>query len=204
MDEAFDLCPFIDGDGPRARFQVTKDFTDDNPSEVEVTISCNTGLIIEQSQGVSEGNSIVFIVTEYDDGELDCEITEETPDGYTATYDASGGTEDENGCYFEDIAWGQFAACAITNEPDPIDVVITKDWVFEGTTDGEGIDLRYELTLFCDSEIVDGIEIGGGDNVESPVGFNGPGCGLIQKAAESAQGKLILLEWCKTFDGEGP
>ncbi len=144
-----------------ARFQVTKEFTDgDNPTEVEVTVSCNTGLPITQSQEISETQDVTFIVQSFDPGKMDCTITEDTSapelDGYTPTYTA-GGTGDwddsSGGCVFTAIDGGDEFTCSIVNDADPVPVEITKDWIIEGSG-GDQVDQHFELTLYCDAEIV--------------------------------------------------
>jgi uncharacterized repeat protein (TIGR01451 family) len=134
-----------------ASFTVTKDFTDDNPAEVLVSISCNTGLPLQQSFHISEAGGVKFVVTQFVSGAMDCAITEEVPDGYLPEY-FDGNASSLNGCTFEDIAGDADLSCRITNSPAPVDIEIEKLWVFEG--DGGGIDSRYELTLECNAEIV--------------------------------------------------
>lgn len=186
-------------DTTRARFEVTKNFDDDNPNGVEVTISCNTGLPLEQSKVITESESVEFVVVEFDTGELDCEITETVPNGYSAVY-FDGSTNSSTECEYLDVPTGAEFSCQITNSPEPVNIAIGKDWVFAGTNDGEGIDLRYELVLWCDAEIVGGDQVGLG--VEAPSG-NGPECGLIAPWQEAAQG-YEFHDWCKPLQGEGP
>jgi hypothetical protein len=116
---------------------VTKDFTDDNPADVEVFISCNTGLPLEQSFVISEGSPVVFVVDAFNTGEMDCHITENpVPAGYSGTYAAGAGadgfagsiTADAAGCHFEEVQGGLFT-CAITNALEPVDVLVTKEWI---------------------------------------------------------------------------
>lgn len=195
----------------RATFTVTKDFTDDNPSEVEVTISCNTGLPLEQSQEIDEGSSVEFVVVAFDAGEMDCDVSEVVPNGYSPTYSADSvdgvadsiESEDE-GCHFLAIESGEFT-CHIVNTPDPVDIDITKEWVFAGSSDADSIDTFYELTLYCDAEIVDGYEFGA--TQEGPGGSNiaiQPLCGLasFQESLQSHGGGPV--DWCKSFYGDGP
>jgi hypothetical protein len=134
-----------------ASFTVTKDFTDGNPAEVLVSISCNTGLPLEQSFHISEAGLVKFIVTEFMPGAMDCTITEEVPDGYLPDY-FDGTASNPDGCTFEDVAGNAELMCQITNSPAPVDIEIEKLWVFE--SDGGGIDTRYELLLECNTEIV--------------------------------------------------
>jgi hypothetical protein len=67
-------CEFVNA-ATRATFFVTKDFFDNNPGVVEVTISCNTGLPLEQSTMISEQDRAAFVVTRFDSGGMDCTVT---------------------------------------------------------------------------------------------------------------------------------
>jgi len=165
----------------RTTFEVTKEFTDgDNPTEVTVTINCFTGLPLEQSQVIDETQGVTFVVTDFDDGELDCDIIEEeTPElaGYSPDYVATGpGVYDENGgCNFEDVASGSENFCHIVNDAAPVEVEIEKIWVIEGPN-GDEVDTSYKLTLYCDAPIQDASYCHGGGNggssgtVEDPAG----------------------------------
>ena len=165
----------------RTTFEVTKEFTDgDNPTEVTVTINCFTGLPLEQSQVIDETQGVTFVVTDFDDGELDCDIIEEeTPElaGYSPEYNADGpGTFDEDGgCNFEDVASGSENSCHIVNDAAPVEVEIEKVWVIDGPS-GDQVDTSYKLTLFCDAPIQDASYCHGGGNggssgtVEDPAG----------------------------------
>jgi len=163
-------CGVDDG---RATFEVFKEFTDgDNPTEAEVTIECFTGLPLTQSQTITEDQSVEFVVTDFDDGELDCVISENLDDleGYTPTYFAGGpnASSDEDGCHFNDLSVFGENSCSIVNEADPVDIDIEKIWVIEGPS-GDEVDTGYRLTLHCDSPIVGGQECGG-SMVSSPEG----------------------------------
>jgi hypothetical protein len=125
------------------RFMVTKDFSDDNPAPVEVFISCNTGLPLEQSFVISEETPVNFVVTEFEPGTLDCDISEEpVPAGYVPGYAAAAedgvaaeSFADEAGCHFRDIEGGQFL-CEIVNELQPVGVTVTKEWLTDAESQG--------------------------------------------------------------------
>ena len=136
-----------------ARFYVTKDFTDDNPAEVEVTLNCFTGLPITQSQTISEAQEVNFIVESFADGELDCNVTESDVLGYSASY-TGGNVVNAEACEFADLGNGQYF-CQVTNTPDPVEVSVFKDWIIEGEG-GDSIDPYYRLVLACRGEIVGG------------------------------------------------
>ncbi|HMB61398.1 MAG TPA: IPTL-CTERM sorting domain-containing protein, partial [Xanthomonadales bacterium] len=164
---------------PRTTFRVLKDFTDDNPMDVEVTIDCFTGLPITQTQSINEQQDVVFIVESFEPGELNCEISEVVPTGYTPTYTASLGVDgmsnvppysDADGCYFDEVINGEFI-CEIVNEPNLVDIVIEKLWIIEGMG-GDAVDQNFRLTLYCDAQIVGGqANCGGGPG---PVMAGGP------------------------------
>ena len=140
-------------DEGEAAFIVRKDFTDDNPAEVEVTLSCNTGLPLVQSNEISESQDVQFIVTDFDVNELDCEVTENIPNGYGAIYSDGYGSESETDCSWEDVGYQEFQ-CTITNLPQQVAVIFLKQWVIEGSN-GHEIDARFDLTLVCDNQIQD-------------------------------------------------
>jgi hypothetical protein len=140
----------------RATFEVTKIFADGNDeAEITVSIDCNTGLILDQDKDLQDGDTVEFVVTDYDDGELNCTIEEDGTSGYSAEYlaEGTGGTiEDSSVCEFTEIAGvGEFF-CEITNEPDAVEIEVTKEWVIEG--DNNNVDLYYQVHLYCDSVYV--------------------------------------------------
>jgi hypothetical protein len=166
--------------GGDASFLVTKEFTDgkSNPTEVEVTISCNTGLPIIQSQTISQTQEVTFIVQSFDTGELNCTITEDLSDpalaGYTPSYYWQQGEPDADSCEYTDVNGGDENSCHIVNNADPVPVVIEKDWIIEGMG-GDQVNQNFELTLYCDADIVDGYY-----NTRSK---DKPGCGAPIKGS---------------------
>jgi hypothetical protein len=137
-----------------ARFRVTKSFSDGSEDEVEVTLTCNSGLPLEQSFTIAGGDpgGVVFVVTELQGGETYCEVTESGgPDGYTPEF--NGG----EGCRWEGVVSGLFS-CEISNEADPASFTVTKEWLFEGAT-AEEVLPEAEVGIECSSQIlsVDGV-----------------------------------------------
>jgi hypothetical protein len=177
----------------RATFKVTKDFTDgDNPSEVDVTLDCYTGLPITQTQTISENRDVEFIVKDFTDGELDCKITENTGgeglDGYTPEYTTGGpGWIDNVGAcnYFEIQDEGGYT-CHIENNADPVTVFIRKEWIVDGRG-GDYLDRSYTLTLYCDARIVDGRK-------RCKSGFGGD---------RDIGNSFSKYETCAVFEGDG-
>jgi hypothetical protein len=64
-----------------------------------------------------------------------------------------------DGCTWEGVTGGLFT-CEITNEANPAEFTVTKDWVVEGAV-GEEVLLEAQVTINCTSDIlsIDGLEI---------------------------------------------
>ncbi|MEE4217579.1 MAG: IPTL-CTERM sorting domain-containing protein [Xanthomonadales bacterium] len=174
--------------GGSTTFRVTKHFTDGNPMDVEVTITCNAGLPLTQTAKISEDKLVTFSMTSFTAGEMNCDIAEVTPAGYTPVYTAGvtesgfaeGYSDDAEGCHFEGVAFGGFT-CDITNAPDPVQIAIEKDWNIDGSG-GYPVDTRYLLTLYCNSEIVEA------DNECPPI--------------DDLRTRARFGGWCKQFSGD--
>jgi hypothetical protein len=150
-------------------FEVNKIFSDGNTGSVDVTLDCFTGLPITQTQTISQSQNVTFIVTNFANGTLDCDVTEVVPQGYSASYN-NGTVVSATGCEFDDVSIGEDNVCTITNTPINVNVIVNKDWIIEGT--GGGIlDPTYTLTLFCDA-FIEGFT-GSGAGVWSKILFNG-------------------------------
>jgi hypothetical protein len=130
------------GNGDNAAFVVQKRFNDDNNvTPVQLNISCNTGLPLEQSLTVvpNEGAfghfEVRFIVRNFTDGDLNCKVWEQTPAGYSPDYDCQSASSCSTGvgsgpCSFEGVGNGQESLCLIQNHVDPVDLTVTKEWLF--------------------------------------------------------------------------
>lgn len=114
-----------------ATFRVVKTFDDGNPGSVEVTLSCNTGLPLVQSDDIAEGDDVTFVVTDFADGTMDCEVTETAGfDGYAQSYyDLT--TTSPDSCVFEDVALNSGQGCEISNSLQFVTVEVTKEWIDE-------------------------------------------------------------------------
>ncbi len=134
----------------RAKFTVNKRFMDGNDqTAATLVLDCNTGFIPDRTKTIqpvegSEGNyEFSFILTEFNDGELDCTISEEGVKGYTSTYDCDGdsacsvgneapvGPLSEGPCIFTAVNLGDDNICQIDNYLDSVELEITKVWVDE-------------------------------------------------------------------------
>ncbi len=149
VDEVEVVACSVDAE-PRATFRVTKEFTDGREDEVEVTLTCNTGLPLEQSFTIEGGgDGVLFVVTELQGEDVFCEVTETGgPDGYTPIF--NGG----EGCAWEGVTSGQYV-CEITNQADPAEFTVTKDWVVEGAVGHEVLE-EAPVTIYCNNSITDG------------------------------------------------
>jgi hypothetical protein len=122
-------------------FAVTKEFTDNNPGSVLVTITCNTGLPLTQSAQVSDLDPIVFVVTAIPDIDIvECSITEDGESGYTAGYIANSVPMDlgcfyDGGGMYDNLDPLLLNTCAILNTPTPVAVNVTKEWITAGAGD---------------------------------------------------------------------
>lgn len=202
--------------GGNAQFHVLKKFTDDNPGNVTVDLDCDTGLILDQSKVIHEdGIGVTFIVSDFDAGELNCNVTERPVAGYSATYDASGSDSDYTdaddnqanpGCYWTEVAGSDFNICVITNSPKAVDLVVTKEWLYPGSASGSDVSDHFELILYCaNASIEGGAQIFGDEQQESSA-VQQDSCAYDEVSKSQAeQSQLIVLEdlWCKTLSGKG-
>jgi hypothetical protein len=172
-----------------AEFQVEKDFTDDNPAEVQVTLLCNTGLPLEQTTMIAEGASVTFVVTNFAAGELDCSVTETALAGYATSYDDGSPAADE--CRFEGVTGGTEQGCVISNDPLAVDVAVTKQWFDEQLGDADPVASAY---YECDGEMFGPAEgnllFVGAEDTESfqvvPHWNGGTVCTVTEDVSESA------------------
>jgi len=153
------------GPGENAAFVVQKRFEDsNNTTPVQLNISCTTGHPLEQSLTVlpNEGDfgrfEVQFIVGDFLDGTLNCDIWENTPAGYSPDYDCQSAfgcsTGEGNGpCSFTGVSAGQEDLCLIQNRVDPVAVTVTKDWLYN--RDGLVVDDNAVIDLYC-SDVFDG------------------------------------------------
>jgi len=142
-----------------ARFQVVKTFSDGNTAEVEVTLTCNSGLPLTQSFTIAgdDPDGVTFVVTELPDGGADCEVTETgAPDGYVTVMNNGAG------CSWTGVMRG-YRACRIENRAGPAEYTVTKVWNL-GENWYEEDDYFVDVTVTCDSNIlaVNGSSYAGG------------------------------------------
>ncbi|MEE8339110.1 MAG: IPTL-CTERM sorting domain-containing protein [Xanthomonadales bacterium] len=146
-------------------FTVQKRFVDgNNITPVQLNISCNDGLPLNSSltvlpnEGVFGDFEVTFIVEKFTDGELDCEIWEDTPAGYTATYQCQAEAnctagEDSGPCAFQGVGIGENNLCLIQNHVDPVAFTVNKQWLFASSD--VDIEDTARISLFCNN-VTDG------------------------------------------------
>lgn len=79
-----------------ARFAVAKAYTDGRDDEVQVTLTCNGGLPLQQDFAIAgnEQIGVVFVVTNLPENGADCGVTESGgPDGYTPEFNGGEGCD---------------------------------------------------------------------------------------------------------------
>jgi len=151
-----------------AYFAVTKDFSDDSAGEVDILITCNTGLPLTQTFTLVEGGIVNFVVDSFEPGSMDCRIEEvdvDTPyqPGYLAgatTGEAGDIRSEEEGCYFDAIVGGQFT-CDITNTAEDATFTVSKVWEFTNAV-GDDYPRLADVTIYCNNEMTPGNEDDGG------------------------------------------
>ena len=125
----------------KALFVVSKTFADGADGEIEVTLSCNGGLPLEQSYTLAGGENVTFTVTNIADAGVSCSVTESSgPADYEPVMN------DGAGCSWTG-ANGAYYYCDIVNQPLPVDFSVTVDWEISKDADpgiGEGAYVMLE------------------------------------------------------------
>ena len=181
------------------RFGVSKNFTDENPNSIEVTISCNTGLPLTQSANITELDGVAFVVEEVAivDG-VECVITEDGEAGYDAIYsanDAEPGVGGFDGCYYD--AGGavdnltDLNSCEIVNDPAPVPVIVTKKWVIAGA-EGDSVDTSATVLVRSES-FIEGGELCG--EFEGNLGGIDGYCRLLSFEGDGSQTVMVKPDW---------
>jgi hypothetical protein len=170
-----------------ARFIVSKNFTDDNPTSIEVTITCNTGVPLTQSASITEDEGVGFVVTSFDPVQGTCEITEDGEAGYTGTYLANDSLPSTTSCLFEDNFLEGDQICIINNEPTPVPVVVIKEWNMEGAG---GNEVDMDSVFYVTSE---GSISGGAPCMSSPADGH-INCAMLSFSGEGSQTVLVTPE----------
>ena len=143
----------------RATFTVSKTFTDNNPGSVQVNLSCNSGFPLEQNISLSNGESVDFVVTSFQDGSTDCTVSENVPSGYDASYD--DGSVSSTNCTYNDLALGAAVNCDITNTPNRATFTVSKTF-----TDANPGSVQVNLSCNSGFPLEQNISLSNGESVD--------------------------------------
>ena len=141
-----------------ARFDTTLTFADANPTATAtVDRVCTTGLPLDQTAELGNGESVEFIAEELD-GAFTCTITASSVTNYTAVY-STGGPYSSTPCTYDEVdvegAQGDLV-CNIMMSPDQAVVTVSKDWIVTGTEGDEVLEHAYVEAFSPDAGVIDG------------------------------------------------
>jgi len=147
------------GEGDLAEFTVQSRFVDGNDiTPVRFNIQCNTGTMLQQSytalpdQGFGGSFEVKFVVAKFPDGALNCDVWEETPEGYRAEYACQANHSCSSGdaagpCTFEGVSAGENNHCLIQNYVNPVEFTVNKQWLY--AREDHAIDSEARIELEC-------------------------------------------------------
>lgn len=153
---------------PNSVFWVTKDFTDDNKSDVDVNFRCDAGIVFHEDFSIHDPvagpifDRKGFIVYGIPSTGANCTVWEDpVPEGYDASYMASaapgsvyaelGELEDDQGCFYTEVMSGEFY-CAVTNTGKPAEFRAYKEWVVFNSG-GNSVVEEAVVTISCNRDI---------------------------------------------------
>ena len=175
-----------------AAFTVTKSFDDKNPQAASVTLACKPGPqrmnIATNPADASTAQGAMFTVSYFDPTSTDCTATEAPLLGYTQDMQASTCGQP---VALGDPSGGTFS-CAIFNQQDPVEVVVTKSY----TVAHPVADPEVELTLFCNAGTVSNTDPT--MQPEGPVG----GVVVLPSATKTTSGGTASF-WVSDFPYDG-
>ena len=137
--------------GDSAQFKVQKLFADGNETlPATLNIECTSGLPLAQSITTQPGSGleVTFTVTDFNDGELDCQVGEATPDDYYATYECFSTGDcvtSDSACSFTGVSAGQENLCVIRNYPESVELEVASIWIGGEEIEVFGADVDVEL-----------------------------------------------------------
>ncbi len=136
-------------EGDRATFTVQSRFVDlNNITPVTLDISCNTGLILDQSktvlpnQGLNGAFEVSFVVSDFGSTALNCSVSQRATNGYNHSYTCLGESEcaaaqSTTNCSFSNVAAGTDNLCQVQSYPNAVPFTVIKEWLFEAEDIGE-------------------------------------------------------------------
>jgi len=140
-----------------ATFRVSKSYSDGSNYPVEVELSCNSGLFLDQSDSITPDRPVTFVLTDFTSGFARCEVTESGgPEGYVPRY-YNGMFPSTASCVFDTVLSGGAYTCDIMNTADNAMFTIRKHWVLSGEGFEEAsYEVRVDVACSADILFVDG------------------------------------------------
>jgi len=135
------LCAHAQAQSSSAIFEVNKFFAEPSSLDVEVTLTCNMGIPMQQSYYLlGDGDTVFFVVTNFVSGELDCTLTEAVPPGHSVSYD--DGSVSPVNCAWEAVENGDYFICDVNNtEEEPRALVHARKLFTDGSSGLVSIEL---------------------------------------------------------------
>jgi hypothetical protein len=136
------------GEG-QATFTVQSRFVDSNNlTPVTLHLSCNTGLILDQTKTVQPNDGLFgafevsFVVSGLGSTPLNCTVTQDAPFGYTPSYTCLGVSDcveaqSTSSCSFSNVAAGTDNLCQVQSYPNAVPFTVIKEWLFPTEEIGE-------------------------------------------------------------------
>jgi len=165
-----------------ARFATSISFSNGYDGSVDVRLTCNNGIPLQQDYAISAAQGVEFVTTEIDvlGDDTRCEITlASLDDGYVAAMSANGNAQTADSCVFQndtvDTTDADFDApgdnsCVIQAEPVPSVFLVYKEWL--GAEDPV-ISRQHSIAISCSPAATD---TGSGyTTVSAVVGGDGDG-----------------------------
>lgn len=137
------------GGDDKATFTVQSRFVDNNnQTPVTMHLSCNTGLILDQTKTVQPNDGLFgafevsFVVSGLGGTPLDCTVTQDDPFGYTPSYTCLGesdcvAAQSSESCSFTNVTPGTDNLCQVQSYPNVVPFTVVKEWLFEAEEIGE-------------------------------------------------------------------
>ena len=154
------------GCSPPASITVNKDFSDNNPAAVQVSLTCTSGTVTATPLSAAEGAPAVFQVSAADLGAT-CTATESVPAGYTAN---------QLDCVNEALG----GACTITNTLQGLNGTITvnKDFLPNNSA-------TVPVSLACTSGTVTATPLSASEAAPAVFSITGASAGVTCMATET-------------------
>ncbi|MDZ4731554.1 MAG: IPTL-CTERM sorting domain-containing protein [Xanthomonadales bacterium] len=154
------------GGEDRATFTVQSRFVDhNNIAPVTLDISCNTGLILDQTktvlpnEGLNGAFEVSFVVSDFGSNPLNCSVSQRANSGYNNSYTCLGESEcvaaqSITNCSFNNVIPGSDNLCQVQSYPNAVPFTVIKEWLFEAEDIGETdfANIKFECANVYDGD----------------------------------------------------